>query len=283
MNIRGMKISYIGDWVFYTGPNFIESPFEMMAKDCQLHFLGKPVTDALEAAGAVTTAYSNWQLYHMSTQDFDEMLAWSDVLIVSDVEARCFHLNPSFFDRETYGKSIMTFPDRLKRMRDAVENGLGLIYMGGWLGFSGYMEKGGWRRSPISDWLPFECLAGDDLVESSEGYRVECVNASHPAIAGLDVASLPPLLGYNEFIARGSMEVLWRIKETGHPLLGVSRHGKGRMVTYGSDPVPHWGINFMLWNDYQRLWPRLAAWAAGLTNSTSSARATRRRTARRTA
>lgn len=34
------KVVYIGDWVFYTGPTFIESPFEMMAKDCQLKFLG---------------------------------------------------------------------------------------------------------------------------------------------------------------------------------------------------------------------------------------------------
>jgi|GEM_PF-5284567 len=65
-NLSGLRILYFDDWVFYTGPNFIESPFEMIAKDCQLHFLGKPVTGALEKTGAQVTAFSNWQLYHFS-------------------------------------------------------------------------------------------------------------------------------------------------------------------------------------------------------------------------
>ena len=71
---------------------------------------------------------------------------------------------------------------------------------------------------------------------------------------------MPPLLGYNEFIARDNMKVLWRVAKTHHPLLGVSEHGKGRMVTFGSDPVPHWGINLMLWKGYARLWQNMAAW-----------------------
>ena len=51
-DLTGLRVAYIGDWVFYTGPKFIESPFEMMSKDCHLQFLGKPVTEALSAAGA---------------------------------------------------------------------------------------------------------------------------------------------------------------------------------------------------------------------------------------
>ena len=88
---------------------------------------------------------------------------------------------------------------------------------------------------------------------------------NHPAIAGLPHHSLPPILGYNEFEPRTAMNVLWRIAETGHPLLGVSHHGEGRMVTFASDPVPHWGINLMLWEGYAALWQRLCAWAAGRT------------------
>jgi hypothetical protein len=37
-----------------------------------------------------------------------------DLIVVSDVEARCFHLNPTFSDQSVYGKKIITFPDRLK-------------------------------------------------------------------------------------------------------------------------------------------------------------------------
>jgi uncharacterized membrane protein len=263
MNLKRLRVAYIGDWVFYTGPQFIESPFEMMAKDCSLQFLGKPVTDALEAAGARVEAYSNWQLYHFSPKEYGDILKRCDVIVVSDVEARCFHLDPAFFDRSVYGKKIVTFPDRLKRLAAAVEAGKGLVYMGGWLSFSGHMEKGGWRRSPVSDWLPFECLAGEDLVESSEGFRVRVVDAAHPITKGLATAALPPILGYNEFIPREGFHTLWSVGPKRHPLLGVSQHGKGRMVTYGSDPVPHWGVNLMLWKDYARLWQRCVAWAAG--------------------
>jgi uncharacterized membrane protein len=258
-----MRIAYIGDWVFYRGPEFIESPFEMMAKDCHLRFLGKPVTDALEAEGASVESYSNWQLYHFSPEEYEEVVQRADVVIVSDVEARCFHLGPSFFERSNYGKTVLTFPDRLKLLARAVESGKGLVYMGGWLGFSGHMEKGGWRRAPIADWLPFECLVGDDLVESSEGFAVTVAKPDHPVTRGLPTDTIPPILGYNEFVAKPNLEVLWRIGEAKHPLLGVSEHGKGRMVTYGSDPVPHWGVNLMLWEGYAGLWQNMAAWAAG--------------------
>ncbi len=262
-DLAGLRITYLGDWVFYTGPSFIESPFENMAKDCSLHFLGKPVTQALEAAGARVEARSNWDLYHQSSADFERMVNESDVLIVSDVEARCFHLSPQFFDRSLYGKQIVTFPDRLKLLARAVEAGKGLIYMGGWLGFSGYMEKGGWRRCPISDWLPFTCLAGDDLMESSEGFGIDVADPAHLILEGLPVQTIPPMLGYNEFVAKPDLRVVWRVRETGHPLLGTCSKGRGRMVVYGSDPVPHWGLNFMLWEGYAAFWQNLARWAAG--------------------
>jgi uncharacterized membrane protein len=261
-DLSGLRVTYIGDFVFYTGPTFIESPFEMMAKDCHLQFLGKPVTDALAVAGAQVMAHSNWDLYHFSPGRWEEILATSDVLIISDVEARCFHLNPAFFDRSTYGRQVITFPDRMKLLRQAVDAGAGLLYLGGWLSFSGHMEKGGWRRCPIASWLPFACLAGDDLVESSEGFHVEAVDRDHPIVADLPLSSLPPLLGYNEFVPRPGLHLLLRVAETGHPLLGVSQHGAGRMVTYGSDPVPHWGINLMLWEGYAALWQNMVAWAA---------------------
>ena len=259
-SLSGKKIVYIGDWVFYKGPTFIESPFEMVEKDCRLVFLGKPVTEALEKAGAEIRAVSNWDLYHMSVEAYDEMLDGVDLMIVSDVEARCFHLNPDFFDRSKYGNEIVTFPDRLKVLARAVENGLGLLYLGGWLSFSGHMEKGNWRRCPIRDWLPFTCLLGEDLMESSEGFKIAAV-ADHPVTAGLDLATVPPIMGYNEFEARQGMTVLWNIAETTHPLLGVSEHGAGRMVTYASDPVPHWGMNLMMWDQYDQLWQQMAGWA----------------------
>ena len=262
--LTGKKVVYIGDWVFYTGPTFIESPFEMMAKDCQLKFLGQPVVDALEEEGAEVTSFSNWQLYHFTPKEYQEIIDRNDLIIISDVEARCFHLSPAFFDQHSYGKKIITFPDKLKYLANAVNEGKGLIYLGGWLSFSGYLEKGGWRRSPIADWLPFQCLTGDDLMESSEGFLPKLMKENHPIMQDLDVSSVPPLLGYNEITAKDNFEVIWSVSETGHPILGVSEHQKGRMVTYASDPVPHWGMNFMLWDDYSKFWQNLALWALKL-------------------
>lgn len=261
--LKGIKVVYFGDWVFYTGPQFIESPFEMIAKDCHLQFLGKPVTDALESGGALVKAYSNWDVYHFSDEMYEEIINTTDLIIISDVEARCFHLNPEFFDRSIYGKKIITFPDRLKALTRVVEKGKGLIFMGGWLSFSGHMEKGGYRRCPISDWLPFTCLIGEDLVESPEGFKITTLDPDHPIIRDLPVNKIPPILGYNEFIPKSNLHIIWQVTETQHPLLGVSQHGKGRMVTYGSDPVPHWGINFMMWEGYQKFWQQMASWAIG--------------------
>jgi uncharacterized membrane protein len=262
-NLEGVKIIYLGDWVFYTGPNFIESPFEMMAKDCQLQFLGKPVTDCLENAGASVRAYSNWQLYHFTPEEYQGIIDEAEIIFISDVEARCFQLSPSFFDQQMYMKKVVTFPDKLKYLVKSVEAGKGLVFLGGWLSFSGFMTKGGWGRSSVNDWLPFNCLQGDDLVESSEGFSIKVEDGNHRIVKGLSVENVPPLLGYNEFSAKSSMKILWSVKETGHPLLGISEHVKGRMVTYGSDPVPHWGMNFMLWEDYTKFWQNIASWVIG--------------------
>ncbi len=261
--LKNKKITYIGDWVFYTGPNFIESPFEMMAKDCQLKFLGKPVTKSFESAGAEVQAFSNWDLYHFSNEEYKEIIDSSDLVVLSDVEARCFHLNPSFFNKETDEQKIITFPDRLKYLTTSVEKGLGLMYLGGWLSFSGYMEKGGWRRCSIRDWLPFNCLVGEDLTESSEGFQVELI-MDHPVMEGLNTDNIPPILGYNEFQPKPGFTTILNIRESGHSLLGVSNHGRGRMLTFGSDPVPHWGLNFMKWPGYQTFWQQAAAWCIGL-------------------
>ena len=46
----------------------------------------------------------------------------------------------------------------------------------------------------------------------------------------------------------------------GHPLVVVGEYGKGRIVTYMSDPAPHWGINFELWKGYDAFWQQSLQW-----------------------
>jgi uncharacterized membrane protein len=148
-------------------------------------------------------------------------------------------------------------------MRRFVERGGGLLMLGGWLSFSGHMEKGGWRRCSYADALPVECLPGEDLVESSEGFGVRVAAPAHPITRGLAWKTWRPILGYNEVRVKPEARVLVEVKETGHPLVVVSTLGKGRQFLYLSDPVPHWGINLELWSDYDAFWKRALHWSCG--------------------
>ncbi|MDA0991791.1 MAG: glutamine amidotransferase [Verrucomicrobia bacterium] len=262
-SMKRLRVLYIGDWAFHTGPRYIESPFEDVVKQVGMAFYGQRLKQALEAAGADVECWANWDLYNMEPGGFEKTLNQCDAIVISDVEARCFHLFPDFFDRKKYGAGTLVFPDRLKSLRRFVECGGGLLMLGGWLSFSGHMEKGGWRRCAYTDALPVECLVGEDLVESSAGFQARVKQAAHPITKGLKWSSFQPILGYNEVRAKNPDDVLVDVKETGHPLMVASTLGKGRQFLYMSDPVPHWGINFELWSDYDRFWKRALLWSCG--------------------
>jgi uncharacterized membrane protein len=256
------RILYLGDWVFHVGPTFIETPFGTETKDCDLHFYGRRLADALKP-NAELTCLANWELYRLKRGEFERHLNASKAIIVSDVEAKCFHLYPEFFDRGARKNEVLTCPDRLDFLKQWIRDGGGLMMLGGWLSFSGVQERGGWRRSRLAEALPVECLVGEDLVESSAGFHAEVAIPGHPLAKGLPWQSFPPIFGYNELIPRPGAEVVVRVKETGHPLVVAGDFGKGRIFIYASDPAPHWGINFEIWKGYDAFWQRAAGWAMG--------------------
>ena len=70
----------------------------------------------------------------------------------------------------------------------------------------------------------------------------------------LDFRNCPPILGYNRTIPKAGAEVLLRFQETGDPALAVMTEGAGRSLAYMSDPAPHWGLNFVYWDQYAKFW-----------------------------
>lgn len=252
-------VLYLGDWVFHVGPIFIETPFGTETKDADLHFYGSKLVEAIDGI-VETTSMANWELYRMTPGRLEQILSRSEALIISDVEARCFHLYPSFFDRSRRENQVVSFPDRLDSVRHWIANGGGLMMLGGWLSFTGVQGRGGWGRSRLAKILPVDCLPYEDLVESSEGFHVEVMQPKHPVVKGLPWKSFPPILGYNEVAVKDESQVLVRVKETGHPLVVVGTHGKGRILTYMSDPAPHWGLNFELWEGYGAFWRQALSW-----------------------
>jgi uncharacterized membrane protein len=197
----------------------------------------------------------SWDFYNrLGPGDYEAILEEYDVLIFSDVDAKLFQLAPNFFDRAKFGKKPLTFPDRLRLTLEAVKAGKGIMLLGGWYSFTGEMGKGGWGRTLLKELLPVLCLDYEDLVETTEGFSVEVTEAGKKIFKKIPFRSMPPLLGYNKTIPKKEGRILLKVKETGDPLLAVRDFGQGRVLAYTSDPAPHWGCNFVYWDEYNHFW-----------------------------
>jgi uncharacterized membrane protein len=252
------KVYYVGDWAVMTGPVFAETPFYHSPKGLEIFNYGKWLKDALESTGRHTVeSVPSWDFYNaLGPGDYEKILADYDVFIFSDVDAKLFQLAPNFFDRSKFGRKPLTFPDRIRLTRDAVAAGKGLMMLGGWYSFTGEMGKGGWGRTLLKKLLPVRCLDFEDLVESTEGFAPRATPAGRKFFKGLDLGTMPPLLGYNKTTPIEEGRMLLTVRGTGDPLLAVRDFGKGRVLAYTSDPAPHWGCNFVYWEGYNEFWIR---------------------------
>lgn len=167
------KIYYVGDWAVSLGPVFAETPFNYAYKGLDIYYYGRWLKDALESTGQhEVNDVPTWEFYKLMPGEYEDILQTYDVIIFSDVEAKNFQLEPSFFDRRKFGTQILTYPDRVRLTVDAVLAGKRMMFLGGWLSFSGELGKGGWNRTRLREILPVTCLEHEDLVESTEGYTV---------------------------------------------------------------------------------------------------------------
>jgi uncharacterized membrane protein len=44
--------------------------------------------------------------------------------------------------------------------------------------------------------------------------------------------------------------------------VAVGQFGKGRVLANTTDPAPHWGCNFVFWQQYPKFWTNAARWLA---------------------
>ena len=255
------KIYYVGDWAVMLGPVFAETPFNYAVKGTDIFNYGKWLKEALESTGEhYVNSVPTWEFYRNAPGEYEKILEEYDIFIFSDVEAKNFQLAPSFFDRSKFGKEPLTFPDRVRLTTEAIRGGKHAMFLGGWLSFNGEMGKGGWGRTGLKTVLPVECLEVEDLRESTEGWTATAVKEDHALLRGLSLSTLPPILGYNCVKPRAGCEVVAVWKDTDDPMLAVGQFGKGRTLAYTSDPAPHWGCNFVYWNDYRKFWLNAVSW-----------------------
>ena len=110
------------------------------------------------------------------------------------------------------------------------------MFLGGWLSFNGEMGKGGWGRTQLREVLPCECLDVEDLRESTEGFVAEAVISDHPVLNGIDLSSMPPVLGFNIVKPRAGCEV-WQVGR-GKDLPPLLLDNLARAVFLPTPPTP---------------------------------------------
>jgi len=248
------KVYYVGDWAVLTGPTFAETPFQHAPKGLEIFNYGEWLKKALESNGRNdVNSVPAWDFYRLGPGQYERILDEYDVIVFSDVEGKLFQLCPDFFNKEEFGKKILTYPDRLRLTIEAVRKGKGLMLLGGWYSFTGEIGKGGWGRTLLREVMPVKCLDFEDLVESTEGFYPE-ITPDGKKIFGDSFDNIPPILGYNQTTEIPEGKVLIRVKETGDPLVAVRQLGKGKVLAYTSDPAPHWGLNFVYWKHYNDFW-----------------------------
>ena len=249
------KIFYVGDWAVMCGPVFAETPFNYTNKGLDILNYGKWLKEALESTGEHEVAsVPTWDFYKLGPGEYEKILDEYDVIIFSDVEAKNFQLAPSFFDRHKFGTQVLTFPDRIRLTIDAVHHGTGVMFLGGWLSFTGEMGIGGWNLTRLKEILPVQCLDYEDLIESTEGFTARVDDKGIDAYSKINFDTFPPILGYNKTLPIDGCDVLVSAKETGDPLVARGQFGDGKVLAYMSDPAPHWGCNFVFWDEYAKFW-----------------------------
>ncbi|KQT69829.1 MULTISPECIES: glutamine amidotransferase [unclassified Aureimonas] len=198
---------------------------------------------------------------HQAQRDFPqtiEALRAYDAVILSDIGANTLLLHP---DTWIHSK---TTPNRLKLLRQYVEEGGALLMFGGYYSFQGINGGARYARTPVEDVLPVTCFRFDDRVEVPEGFTPEVTgDAAHPILQGLGT-EWPVLLGYNEVELKPGAEVLATVSgEYGsQPLLVTGTYGKGRSVVWTSDVGPHWlPSGFIAWEGYAKLFAAMLAWS----------------------
>jgi uncharacterized membrane protein len=210
----------------------------------------KWLKEALEADGYEVTFMPNHLAMHEFPYTLEELQAY-DCIILSDIGANTLLLPVATF---TQSKRM---PNRCNVIKAFVENGGGLIMVGGYLTFSGVDGKGKWQDTAVQDVLPVKIMATDDRSEHCEGIT-PVVCQDHSILSDIK-GEWPHLLGYNKTVAKDEAGVLVKVGDD--PLIALGSFGSGRSAVFTSDCAPHWAPpEFISWEHYNKMWQELVNW-----------------------
>lgn len=147
-----------------------------------------------------------------------------------------------------------------------VEDGTGLLMVGGWGSFSG--PFGHWRGSRVEQLLPVRCLNRDDRRHFPSGALMTRQQA-HPAIHTLSFGEPPAICGLNQvrpapgsrviltarpiMVCQGGSDVALSVDA--YPLLVMDVDPRRRTAALTTDLAPHWCGGLMDWGRRRRILP----------------------------
>lgn len=160
--------------------------------------------------------------------------------------------------------SSLADPFLQRMMVKRVEQGAGLLMIGGWESFCG--KSGHWAGSPISDALPVITSPDDDRINCDQPALPVLVK-EHEITRDLPWKDRPPTVGgLNRITPRPGSQVLLELQRFSVkrvtdqfeykpldrlPLLVVAQHGQGRTAALACDLAPHWVGGLIDWGSHR--------------------------------
>lgn len=180
-----------------------------------------------------------------------------DVYLIGDIDSSAFE------------------PNELKTLRETVENGAGLMMLGGVHSFG----PGGYNDTPLADVLPvvmdrLERQQFDEKVRTD--VHLPGPITLRPTPLGLKYilrvgkaeenrtiwAELPPLDGANKLRKKPSANVLADAGDEKRPVLIADNAGNGRVLAFGGDSTWHWCLGGGRADIHRRFWRQIVLWLA---------------------
>jgi hypothetical protein len=168
----------------------------------------------------------------------------------------------------------------LELLRQAVENGAGLLALGGFHSF----WPGGYQATPLADVLPLRATDADRLVRQTIDGRISSdlhwpgplkmrpaqpFGVGHPLMTLAAPTernraaweALPPLDGANKFNNLKPTAKILADTPDGRPLLVADEVGGGRVLIFAGDSTWHWAMKGFE-SQFKKFWQQAILWLA---------------------
>lgn len=239
--------SYSATHTFVRGRNYVTLP--------QYGHFGTEIVAMLEKEDLDVTLIFTHDIPEKCPIRREDFAAY-DVVILSDVGSDTMLMQPKKPDGTRY-------PNRLKELAAYVENGGGVIMIGGYFGFSGIGNQARYHMTPLAEILPVHISDYDDRVECPEGVKPEIENGNETGLFdGIAMEACPEFGGYNKTVLKEGADLFATFY--GDPFMAGMKVGKGRSFAFTSDCAPDWApLSVLEWEGYGKLLGRMIRWTAG--------------------